>query len=81
MMQWWSNYGHMGFMAVWWFFGFAFIAAVFWLLWRSVRGTLGGTMDDSPDDILTKRDAKGEIDHDTYERMWSDLHPPHGGTA
>jgi putative membrane protein len=61
----------MAWMGVWWFVG-AVIAALFWAIFASsARGP--GSRSDSPERILKRRYAKGEIDHDTYERMRSEL--------
>jgi len=67
----WYGYDHMGWMAIWWVLGAALIVA---LLWAFVRGTRGRTGDDdTPEKILERRYARGEIDHDTFERMSADL--------
>jgi len=70
-MHWWNGDGHMGWMALWWIFGAALIAAVVWALLRSTQASNGPG--DSPEKILKRRYAKGEIDRETYQRMLTDL--------
>lgn len=62
----------MGFMGLWWILGIALVAAVIWALLRAGRGSTDGPRE-SPEEILKRRYAKGEIDHETYERMRTDL--------
>ncbi len=61
----------MGWMALWWVIGIALIV----LLVRALTGGGFGLAPDpeSPEQILRRRYAKGEIDRDTYERMRADL--------
>lgn len=67
----WNGWWHMGFM---WLFWVALIVIVVWLL---VRGTSGrpstGGAQDSPEQILKRRYARGEVDKDEYERRLSNL--------
>lgn len=70
-MPFWNGDGHMGWMAIWWILGAALIAAVVWALVKSARGP-GGAID-SPEAILKRRYASGEIDQQTYERMLGEL--------
>lgn len=58
----------MGFMGLWWILGIALVAAVVWALLRARRGSIVGPPE-SPEEILKRRYAKGEIDRETYERM------------
>jgi len=74
-MHWgyWNGGSHMAWMGIWWVLGALVIAAFFWaMLASSARGPRSGE-GDSPERILKRRYAKGEIDHDTYERMLADL--------
>lgn len=68
----WNGYWHMGWMALWWIFGIALVVLLVWaLVIRSPFRPDGGG--ESPEQILKRRYAKGEIDRDTYERMLTDL--------
>jgi putative membrane protein len=59
-------------MAIWWVLGAALIALVVWALLKSTRGPMNGRSD-SPEEILKRRYAGGEIDRETYQRMLTDL--------
>lgn len=64
-MHWYWNGGeHMAWMGIWWVLGAVVIAGLFWAMVTSARGPRGGGAD-SPERILKRRYAKGEIDHDT----------------
>jgi len=54
----------MGWMAIWWVLGTVLIAALVWALLKSTRGPASGPSE-SPEDILKRRYAKGEIDRET----------------
>ena len=72
-MHWWNDGGGFGgWMGFGWIFGVALVAVVFWVLLKSVRS---GSSDspESPEQILKRRYAKGEIDRETYQRMMSEL--------
>lgn len=70
-MHYWDNGWHMG----WMWIGWLLVAVVIALLLRAVlvQGKRGGASRDSPERILKRRYAKGEIDRETYERMLEDL--------
>jgi putative membrane protein len=70
-MHFWDGDWHMGWMAIWWFLGAAVIAAIVWAAVKFARGP--GSPADSPEAILKRRYAKGEIDQQTYERMLGEL--------
>ena len=63
--------GHMIWMGLWWtLLALAFLGIV----WFAVqRGRPGTERDDSPEQVLKRRYANGEIDGKTYERMLADL--------
>ena len=61
----------MGWMAIGWIFVPVLMALVLWPLLRSVCG--GNESPESPERVLKRRYAKGEIDRETYLRMLSDL--------
>ncbi len=65
------GWGHLGFM---WLFWLLLIVAVLWFLMRagSSRTSLGGT-EDSPEQILKRRYARGEIEKEEYDRRLTDL--------
>lgn len=71
-MHWWNGDGHTGWMVVWWIVGAALIALVVWAMRRSSPGPMDGSSE-SPEQVLKRRYAKGEIDHATYQRMLTDL--------
>jgi putative membrane protein len=58
-------------MPIWWLLGPALIAVLVWALLKSGRGSNGPR--ESPEEILKRRYAGGEIDRETYLRMRSDL--------
>ncbi len=62
----------MGWMGIWWFVAAALIALVVWTLVRYSRKPRGGSSE-SPEQVLERRYAKGEIDHATYQRMLAAL--------
>jgi len=72
-MHWyWDGGSHMAWMSIWWVLGAGVIAALFWAMFASSsRRSVGGG--ESPEKILKRRYANGEIDHDAYERMLADL--------
>ena len=71
-MMFWDHGLAMGWMAIWSllslivFFGALWIAARF--LWAP-----GGPLFESPEAILKRRYASGEIDHEEYERRLTDI--------
>ncbi len=70
-MHWWHGDWHMGWMAIWWILGLALVAIVAWALLSSARSRGGAR--ESPEEVLKRRYAEGEIDRDTYQRMLADL--------
>ncbi|MBI4485390.1 MAG: SHOCT domain-containing protein [Acidobacteria bacterium] len=68
----WPYMGQMGWwMVLWWGFG----VVVLVLLVRVIASSVGGTStrDDTPEQILKRRYAKGEIDRDEYQRRLEDV--------
>ncbi len=69
---------HMGWVAFWpmWPYGMAIIGGLLvvavWALVRTVRAEMSPPAD-APEEIAKRRYARGEIDHDTFERIVSDL--------
>lgn len=70
-MHWFAGGWHMGWMAIWWPLGPVLIAFLVWTLLKGVRGSRGSS--ESPEEILKRRYAGGELDRETYLRMLSDL--------
>jgi putative membrane protein len=62
---WW----HMGWMLLFWVL---VIVAIVWIV-RAFSGRGGGEPRETPEQILKRRYARGEIDKDEYERRLSDL--------
>ena len=66
-----NGWWHMGFM---WLFWLVLIVIVVWLIVRSTSGRLStGEAQESPEEILKRRYARGEIDKDEYDRRLNDL--------
>jgi putative membrane protein len=61
----------MGWMAIWWLLIPVLITVLVWGVLRSAREPSGTP--ESPEQIVKRRYARGEIDRDTYERLLSDL--------
>lgn len=61
----------MGGMWIWWLLAIAVIGLVAWLLVRSGRSPQAGG--ESPEDVLKRRLASGEIDQEEYRRTLEDL--------
>jgi putative membrane protein len=68
----WPGYGdHMAWMGLGWIVGLAVLAALIWVAARA--GVPGGRGEDSPETILKRRYARGEIDREEFERRLPDL--------
>lgn len=61
--------GGMAGMWLFWILALVVLVAIPWLFLRH-RGRESG---ESPEEILRERYARGEIDHDTFERMRNEL--------
>lgn len=73
-MHWyWNGHEHMAWMGIWWVLGATMVAGLFWAIFASSTRVPRSGRGDSPERILKRRYASGEIDHDTYERMLTDL--------
>lgn len=65
--------GSMGWwMALWWGLGIAVLVLCVWLIARAAGGSSVGS-DDTPEQILKRRHARGEMDRDEYQRRLEDL--------
>jgi putative membrane protein len=63
-MGWW--------MAVWWLAGLAVLILIVWMVTRAA-GRVSGQADESPEQILKRRYARGEIDREEYQRRLTDI--------
>lgn len=70
-MHWWGGGTFLGGMWFWWIFLIALVFVGFWLFSRA--GTRGGPRPESPEEILKRRYASGEIDRAEYDRRLADL--------
>lgn len=69
----WPYMGGMGWwMVIWWVFGIAILVLLVWLIVRAVSGA-PGRAEDSPEQILKRRYARGELDREEYQRRLEDL--------
>lgn len=68
----WDGYWHMGWMWIWWLLILVVVAAVAWVVVTAARKS-GGPAQETPEQVLKRRYAKGEIDRETYQRMLEDL--------
>ena len=69
----WPYMGSMGWwMAFWWVLGLAFLVVVLWVVAKAAGGGTGRA-EESPEQILKRRYARGELDHEEYERRLTDL--------
>ena len=70
----WSGYGmHTGWMWLWWIFGLVVLVLFVWVISRGAAGSALTRGDDSPETILKRRYARGEMDREEYERRLTDL--------
>ncbi len=68
----WYGEGYMGSMGIWWIVGVTLIALVVWALVWAARGAMNGSSE-SPEQVLKRRYAGGEVDHETYQRILTEL--------
>ena len=64
----------MGWMAVWWVLGPILIAVLAWGLFKGAPGPRASS--ESPEEILRRRYARGELDDETFRRMRDELTRP-----
>lgn len=67
----WIGNEHMIWVALWGIAAIGFLIALGWLLYFAVGGRFDST--DSPEAILRRRYAAGEIDTDEYNRRLTEL--------
>jgi putative membrane protein len=65
----WPGHGvHMAWMWLWWIVGLALLVIVVWIVARRMRSSAPPPSRESPEAILQRRYALGEIDHEEYEQ-------------
>ena len=70
----WSGMGyHMGWMWIWWIGGLVVLVLLVWAIARGTAGPAATCTGDSPEAILKRRYAHGDIDREEYERRLGDL--------
>jgi putative membrane protein len=70
----WPGYGdHMGWMGVWWVIGLAVLLLLVWVVARAAGPPGSGRTDESPETILKRRYARGDIDREEFDRRLTDL--------
>lgn len=67
----WNGSWHMGWMSLWWILIVAVLVLVIWCA-RSATRRRDISLE-SPEQVLKRRYAKGEVDREAYERMLADL--------
>ena len=69
----WPYMGPMGWwMVLWWVFGVAVLVLLVWAVARAAGG-FSPRGEDSPETILKRRYARGELDREEYQRRLEDL--------
>lgn len=74
-MNWVDGMGHMGYMWIWWLLGALVLIALVWAVVRAATPAVGatGAGRESPEQILKRRFAAGEIDREEYKARLNDL--------
>ena len=68
----WPYMGVMGWwMVLWWAFGIAVLVLLVWGVSRATGGFPGGS--ETPEQILKRRYARGELDREEYQRRLDDV--------
>ena len=65
-MHYWFGWGHMIWMTISWLVGIGLLVALAWAIFQAASGRSGET--ESPEAILSRRYAAGEIDTEEYNR-------------
>lgn len=65
--------GHMGWMWIWWLGVLALLVGVLWAVGRAAAGAQARAGDDSPEVILKRRYARGELNREEYEQRLKEL--------
>ena len=69
-MPYWFDGGHMIWMALWWLIGIGLFVLLLGVLFGAIRSF---QPDQSPERILKRRYAAGEIDTEEFERRLAEL--------
>ena len=70
----WPGYGaHMGWMWLSWMVGLGLLVLLVWVVARAAGLGSLARGEDSPETILKRRYARGEVDREDYERRLADL--------
>ena len=69
----WPMDGHMGGMGLWWLFGLVLVVLVIWAVARAAGSPASGREEESPEALLKRRYARGELDEQEYERRLNNL--------
>ena len=70
----WPTYGnHMAWMGIWWVLGLAVLTVLVLASLTRRGGRLENGGEDSPETILKRRYARGDMDRDDYERRLTEL--------
>lgn len=68
----WHGVGHMGGMWLWWILGIAIIGVLAWVVVKPLSSNSRDN-ESTPEELLKRRYAQGDIDKDDYEKRLSDL--------
>jgi len=70
----WPDYGaHMAWMWLWWIVGIGVLVLLVWAVARAAGLPAAPHREQSPETILKRRYARGDLDRDEYERRLNDL--------
>lgn len=71
--MWPGHADHMMWMSLWWIVGLALFLLLIWVVARAGTASRPPGAEDSPEMILKRRYARGEIDQQEYERRLSGI--------
>lgn len=70
----WPGYGdHMGWMGLWWILALGVLVAFVWVVARAASSSAGTRETDSPEAILKRRYARGELNDQDFDRQLNNL--------
>ena len=72
-MPFWGSGVHMDWMGLWWIVSVAVLALLVWFLVMAPRNMFPRSEEDSPEAVLKRRYARGEIEREEYERRLQSL--------